>query len=182
MTDRTGVAFGRLGRFVARWPWAVIAIWLVLLGTLSTTVPPLDEMSVRNPVALLPADAPSAEATRQMSAAFNDSGAENILVVLLTDSNGLDGEDEAVYRKLVDRLLQDTTDVVMLQDFVRAPPLREALASKDGQAWILPVGLAGELGTPKAYNAYTHVSELVEDTLKGTSLSARMTGRGRRRR
>lgn len=176
MTDRTGVAFGRLGRFVARWPWAVIAIWLVLLGTLSTTVPPLDEMSVRNPVALLPADAPSIEATRQMSAAFNDSGAENILVVLLTDSNGLGSDDEAVYRRLVDRLRQDTTDVVMVQDFVSAPPLREALASKDGQAWILPVGLAGELGTPKAYNAYSRVSELVVDTLRGTSLSARMTG------
>ncbi len=176
MTERTGVVFGRLGRFVARMPWAVIALWMLLLATVSTTVPPLDEMSVRNPVALLPANAPSIEATRQMSEAFNDSGAENVLVVLLTDNNGLGSDDEAVYRRLVDRLRQETSDVVMLQDFVSAPPLREALASKDGQAWILPVGLAGELGTPKAYNAYTHVSELVEDTLKGSSLSARMTG------
>ena len=144
-------------------PWVVIALWMLLLGTLSTTVPPLDEMSVRNPVSLLPADAPSVEATRQMSAAFKDSGAENILVVLLTDNSGLGSDDEAVYRRLVDRLRQDTTDVVMLQEFVSAPPLREALASKDGQAWILPVGLAGELGTPKAYDAYVRVADLVEN-------------------
>jgi RND superfamily putative drug exporter len=168
--------FGRLGRFLVRWPWAVIAVWVLVLAGLSTTVPPLAEMSQRNPVALLPANAPSIEATRQMSKAFNDSGAENILVVLLTDNNGLGKDDEAVYRRLVDRLRQDNTDVVMLQDFVTAPPLREALASKDGQAWILPVGLSGELGTPKAYNAYTRVSGIVEDTLKGSALSARMTG------
>jgi RND superfamily putative drug exporter len=111
-----------------------------------------------------------------MNAAFKDSGAENILVVLLTDPKGLSSGDEAVYRRLVDRLRQDTTNVVMLQDFVSAPPLREALASKDGQAWILPVGLSGELGTPKAYSAYTHVVEVVNDTVKGSPLQARMTG------
>ena len=67
-------------------------------------------MSQRNPVALLPADAPSNVATRQMNDAFKDSGADNILVVLLTDNKGLSGDDEAVYRRLVDRLRQDTTN------------------------------------------------------------------------
>ena len=168
--------FSWLGRLVVRWPWAVIAFWVLLVAALSTSVPPLDQMAQRNPVALLPADAPSNVATRQMNAAFKDSGAENILVVLLTDNKGLSGDDEAVYRRLVDRLQQDTTNVVMLQDFISAPPLREALVSKDGQAWILPVGLSGELGTPKAYSAYSHVVALVDDAVKGTSLSARMTG------
>lgn len=145
MSEHTGGRFfAWLGRIVVRWPWAVIALWVLLAAAVSTQVPPLAEMSQRNPVALLPADAPSNEATRQMNAAFKDSGAENILVVLLTDTKGLSGGDEAVYRRLVDRLRQDTTNVVMLQDFVSAPPLREALASKDGQAWILPVGLSGE--------------------------------------
>lgn len=177
MTGLTGGGFfGWLGRLVVRWPWAVIAVWVLLAAAVSTAVPPLAEMSQRNPVALLPADAPSNVATAQMNAAFKDSGAENILVVLLTDSKGLSSDDEAVYRRLVDRLRQDTTNVVMLQDFVSAPPLRDALASKDGQAWILPVGLSGELGTPKAYSAYSHVVGLVDDTLKGSSLSARMTG------
>ena len=59
-----------------------------------------------------------------------------------------DPADEKVYRTLVDRLRQDNADVVMLQDFVTTPALREVLASKDDKAWILPVGLAGELGTP----------------------------------
>ncbi len=177
MTERGGAGiFGRLGRLAVRWPWAVIAVWILLAVGVSTQVPPLAEMSQRNPVALLPADAPSNVATRNMNEAFQDSGAENVLVVLLTDDKGLSKADETVYRRLVDRLRQDTTNVVMLQDFITAPPLRDTLASKDGKAWVLPVGLSGELGTPKAYNAYTHVSDLVEDTLQGTSLSARMTG------
>lgn len=175
-TEQAGGVFARLAGLAVRWPWAVIALWILLAGAVSTAVPPLAEMSQRNPVALLPDDAPSNVAARQMSATFGDSGAENVLVVLLTHNSGLTEDDEVVYRRLVDRLRQDTANVVMLQDFVRAPPLREALASEDGQAWILPVGLAGELGTPKAYNAYMQVSSLVDDTLKGTALSARMTG------
>ncbi len=177
MSKSTGGGFfGWLGQLIVRWPWAVIALWIALAAVVSTQVPPLAEMSQRNPVALLPADAPSAQATKQMTDAFKDSGAENILVVLLINNKGLDSSDEAVYRRLVDRLRADPADVVMLQDFISAPPLREALVSKDGQAWILPVGLAGELGTPKAYNAYLTVTGLIHDTLKGSTLTARMTG------
>ncbi len=133
-------------------------------------------MSLRNPVALLPADAPSAVTARQMTAAFNEAGSENVLVVLLTDEKGLNAPDEQVYRNLVDRLRQDTRDVLMLQDFLSAPPLRDTLQSKDGKAWILPVGLAGELGTPKSYEAYNRVAAIVDRTLAGTSMTAHLTG------
>ena len=64
----------------------------------------------------------------------------------------------------------------MLQDFLSTPPLRQVMTSKDHKAWILPVGLAGELGTPKAYEAYTRVADIVENTVAGTTLTANLTG------
>jgi len=161
---------------VVRWPWAVIGLWIALAVTLPLTVPSLDEMAQRHPLAILPADAPSSVTTRKMTEAFHESGSEDVLLVLLTDDKGLGPDDEAAYRKLVDALRADTHDVVMLQDFLSAPPLQKALTSKDNKSWILPVGLAGELGTPTSYRAYTRVAGIVTYTVAGSALTARLTG------
>lgn len=166
---------------MARRPWIVIGCWLVLALLLPSTVPSLTQMSQRHPVALLPADAASVVAAKKITKAFGEAGSENVLIVLLTNQDGAKGlgpADEGAYRGLVDRLRRDTKDVVMLQDFLSAPPLRDLLVSKDNKAWILPVGLAGELGTPESYRAYNDVVGLVNDTLKhgGSGLRADMTG------
>src|SRR5262245_18835584 len=135
--------FGRWGDVVVRRPWLVVAIWVVLAVALPLASPTLTEVAQRHPVAALPANAPSVVADEQMAAAFGEPVAANFLTVVLTNENGLGPADEATYRTLVERLRQDTTDVVVLQDFLRAPALREAMTSKDGKAWRLPVGLAG---------------------------------------
>ncbi|HEY0228837.1 MAG TPA: MMPL family transporter, partial [Mycobacterium sp.] len=158
----------------------MIGCWVALALVLPMTVPSLTEMAQRHPVAILPADAPSAVAAKKITKAFGQAGSENVLIVLLTDDKGLGPPDENVYRGLVDRLRRDTRDVVMLQDFLSTPPLHDVLASKDGKAWILPVGLSGELGTPESYRAYTNVVGMVNDTVKrndgAPTLKATMTG------
>ncbi len=158
----------------------IIGCWAVFALVLPATVPSLAEMSQRNPVALLPADAPSSVTAREIAKAFDEAGSENVLVVLLTRDQGLGPADEQVYRTLVDRLRDDPRDVVMLQDFVSTPELRDVLVSQDGSgdgdAWILPVGLAGELGTPEAYGAYTRVADIVDRTVSGSDLTAHLTG------
>lgn len=161
---------------MVRRPWPVIGFWALLVVLLPLFAPSLTEMAQRHPVAVLPADAPSVEAAAKVSAAFDEDGSENVLTVLLTDDQGLDRADEKVYRALVDRLRLDTEDVVMLQDFHTTPALREVLVSSDGKAWILPVGLAGDLGTPEAYAAYVRVAEIVKETVAGSTLTADVTG------
>lgn len=166
----------RLADFVVRWPWIVIGIWVALAVALPLTCPSLGEMAQKHPLAILPSDAPSSITARKMTEAFHESGSEDLLLVVLTDDKGLGPADEAVYRKLVGALRQDTRDVLMLQDFVSTPPLRSAVASKDHKAWVLPVGVAGELGTPQSYAAFNRISEIVENTVAGTSLTANLTG------
>ena len=81
--------FGRLGELVSRRPWIVIGCWVALPLVLPMAVPSLTEMSQRHPVAILPADAPSAVTAKKITQAFGQAGSENVLIVLLTDDRGL---------------------------------------------------------------------------------------------
>ena len=140
---------GRLARFVVRWPFFVILVWAALAVALPQTFPSLGEMAQKNPLAMLPADAPSSVAAQEMTKGFQETGTDDLLLVVLVDDRGLDRGDEPAYRNVVDALREDP-DVVMLQDFIETPALRPFLTSKDGKAWVIPVGLAGALGTPQS--------------------------------
>jgi RND superfamily putative drug exporter len=176
-TAGVGGVFQRLGDFVVRWPWVVIGCWVALAMVLPPLFPSLAEVTQKQPTSPLPASAPAIVSNRQMAEAFSKSGTEdNVLLVLLTNDKGLGPADEQVYRTLVDRLRQDSQDVVVLQDFVGTPPLRETLSSQDGKAWILPVGLSGDLASPEANAAYTRVADIVKNTVAGTPLTANLTG------
>ncbi|WP_372441021.1 MMPL/RND family transporter [Mycolicibacterium mengxianglii] len=148
----------------------------MIAAGLPSLFPSLMELSQRSPAAMLPADAPSAVATEQMTAAFRESGSENMLLIVLSDENGLSPADEDVYRTLVDKLKQDTKNVVMLQDFITTPPLREVMESKDRKAWLMPVGLTGLLASPESYEATTEVIKTVKETVEGSSLTEHVTG------
>lgn len=151
----------RLANVVVRWPWAVIGVWVAIAVALPLTFPSLNEMSQRHPLSILPGDAPSSVAARQMTEAFQESGSDNLLVVAFINEDGLKPADEATYRNVVDALRDDVTDVVMVQDFFTTPQLRPFLTSKDKTTWVLPVGLAGELGTPRAYDSYNRVADII---------------------
>jgi RND superfamily putative drug exporter len=170
----------RLADYVVRWPWVVIGIWVTVAVALPLMFPSLGEMAQKHPLAILPSDAPSSITARKMTEAFHESGSDDLLLVVLTDDNGLGPADEAAYRKLVDALRQDTRNVVMVQDFISTPPLRSVLTSKDHKAWVLPVGVAGELGTPQSYAAFNQISDVVKNALEqapaGTHLTANLTG------
>lgn len=166
----------RLGHLVGRRPWLVIAVWSALACVLALTAPSLEEISQQHPVAILPSDAPVLSATRTMNAAFGEAGLQSVAVVVLSDANGLSAADEGTYRKLVEALRRDTGNVAMVQDFVATPPLRELMTSKDRQAWMLPVGLPGDLGSPQSKHAYARVATIVKQTVAGSTLTANLTG------
>lgn len=151
----------RLAEIVARWPWAVIAVWVAMAVTLPLSFPSLNEMAQRNPLVILPADAPSSVTATKMAEAFQESGSDNLVVLAFINETGLTPADELAYRELVDALHDDVADVVSVQDFVSTPQLRQFLTSEDKTTWVLPVSLAGELGTPRAYEAFNRVADIV---------------------
>jgi RND superfamily putative drug exporter len=174
-----GGGFQRLAHLLTRRPWLVIGFWLLLVAMLSA-LPPVTQAAREHTTENLPSDAPVLVATRQMTQAFREPAAQNVALVVLTNDHGMTSADEDVYRTLVDKLRSDTRDVVMVQDFLSKPPLREVMASKDNKAWFIPVGLAGELGSPGSDKAYERVVDIVNKTIKqapaGSKLTAHMTG------
>jgi RND superfamily putative drug exporter len=175
-SGRPSAPFRRLGEFVVRRPLAVIALWLGLTAVLALTLPSLQQMLRERPVDLLPRNAPVVEATRQMVESFHESGSQNILLVVLTREGGLGPADEDVYRALVDNLHREHQAVATLQDFVGTPAVREVVASQDNKAWYIPVGLTGEIGTQRGYEAYKRVAEIAKQTTAGTALTVNLTG------
>ncbi|MGV9799471.1 MMPL/RND family transporter [Mycobacterium sp. NPDC003449] len=166
----------RLAGLVVRWPWAVIGVWAALLVVLPLSFPSLGEMAEKHPLAILPADAPSSVTAQKMTEAFHESANDDLLLVALINENGLGFADEATYRKLVDALKDDQRDVVSVQDFVGTPQLRDFLTSKDKTTWVLPVGLTGELGTPRAIESFNRVSDIVERSTAGSPMAVHLTG------
>jgi putative drug exporter of the RND superfamily len=166
----------RLADLVVRWPWAVIGVWVAIAVALPLAFPSLSEMAEKHPLVILPSDAPSSVTAAKMTEAFHESGNGDLMLVALINENGLRPADEATYRKLVDALHDDPADVVMVQDFVNTPQLRQFLTSKDNTTWVLPVGLAGELGTPRSFDSYNRVAGIVEHSVAGSPLTSHVTG------
>lgn len=165
----------RLAGVVVRWPWAVIGFWVALAIALPLAFPSLNEMAQKHPLAMLPNDAPSSIAAQQMAEAFQEPGTDDLLLVVLTDETGLRPAHETTYRKLVTALRAEP-DVVMLQDFVETPALRSFLTSEDNKSWVLPVGLAGQLGTPQSYASFNRVADVIEHNTAGSPLEVHLTG------
>lgn len=166
----------RLADSVVRWPWVVIGFWAALAIALPLSFPSLNEMATKHPLSMLPADAPSSIAARQMTEAFQEPGGDDLLLVVLTAEKGLDRSHEATYRKLVTALRDDPHDVVMVQEFIGTPALRSVLTSKDNKSWVVPIGLSGALGTPQSYAAFTRVADIVKKSTAGSPLEVHLTG------
>lgn len=169
-------AFESLGRFVVRRPIAILASWLVLLVVLFLLIDPLFVVAQKNPPDMLPKDSPVLAAGESMKEAFNEADGGNLAIVVLSNDDGLTPADEDVYRTLVDRLRADAANVKSTQDFVAIPELREAMTSKDGKAWTLPVSLAGNMGTAPGQEAYGNALKTVNEATAGSSLEVNVVG------
>jgi RND superfamily putative drug exporter len=184
MSPRTDVAdapavtgvYPRLGNLVTRRPFVVIGFWIVLAAVLSLALPPLAVVIGQKQAAIMPDDAPVMVATREMVAAFHDKGTDNVLLAVLTDDKGLSPSDENTYRTLVDKLRQDTADVVSQQDFLSSPEVRKVLSSEDNKAWYLPISLAGHAGSAEGAVAFANAAKLIKQTVSGSTLTSHLAG------
>lgn len=66
---KSGV-FDRVGDFVIKWPWLVIAGWVAVVAVLALTFPPLQVQAAKHETKPLPDNAPTMIAQREMDKAF----------------------------------------------------------------------------------------------------------------
>lgn len=169
-------AFESLGRFVVRRPIAILVFWVSLAVVLFLTISPLLVVSQKNPPALLPEGSPMLASTALMKEAFKGADGGNVAVVVLSKDDELTPADEEVYRRLVEALAGDTTNVKSTQNFVTIPELRQAMTSEDKKAWTLPISLAGTMGSGSGQKAYRAALKIVQETTAGSSLQVNVVG------
>lgn len=175
---KAGGLFDRIGSFVVKWPLIVIAGWIAVAATLALLLPPLQVQAAKRQQAPLPPDAPVMVLQKDMAKAFNETGgtATSLLMIVLTNENGLTAADEDTYRKLVENLRQDTQDKMSVQDFLGTPQMKEVLESKDKKAWNLPITLPADAADPETQKTYRNIAAIVKETVAGTTLTAHLSG------
>ena len=172
-----GGFFDRVGSFVLRRPLIVIAAWILLAAVLALVFPPLPAQTSKHPPQPFPDDAPTMVANREMTKAFgDDKGGGALISIILTDEKGISPADDDVYRKLIEKLREDTPDKLSVQDFISTPPMREVLASKDGKAYNLPVTVPGEIAAPTTIATFKHIVAITKQVTAGTTLTANFAG------
>lgn len=171
-----GAGFTGLAKLIVRHPLIVIALWLAAAAAVAMAVPPLSVVAERNPPGFLPADSVVLNAGAQMQDAFEETGAGNVAIVVLSNEEGLSDADEQTYRLIVRRLRDDTSNVLSTQDFINVPEIREVMTSEDGKAWQLPVSAVGAMGTAEGQTAYRNIVATVKDLTADTSLDAQVIG------
>lgn len=139
-------AFAVLRRF----RFFVVILWLALVVVVNIFVPQLEKVIAGSPYAVLPDSTPSSEVLKKMDVAFGGTGARSVAFVVLVNDHGVNQADLAFYESLMQRLRADHKDVSEVMDFISDPALKPMLASNDGDAVYIPVGLSGSAGSPEA--------------------------------
>lgn len=165
----------RSAAFVVRRPITIISLWLGLTAWSVLTLSAPHDAAVASSPAPLPSGAPSMVAGRAMNDAFDRSTSPNIVLLILTDPDGLKPGDEATYRQVVSRLATSAHDALTSPDGA-APGSQDRMISADNKSWILPLNLAGQVGSPTASIAYQRVVSSVQDAVARTPLTASFLG------
>jgi len=160
--------FGRIGQFVVRRAWLVIAAWIIVAGAVLTLSPKLTTSS--NETSFLPPSYESIQATNLQAKAFPNAFTPSSVIVF-TRSNGgpLTVGDEAKCIEVVGQV--KNAHIRLIQKILIGPLSPNRL--------VQTAGIEMPLGNP-ADLAYMDAIQQVRDQLArdttGTGITARVTG------
>src|SRR5438132_8989220 len=112
--------FQALGRFVSRYWWMFLGVWLVVLAALWWAAPPWQEVAQDLEFAFLPADVPSRKSEALLAKAFPDQRVVSNIVVIVERGNEQQGPPDRE-KKFIEDVLE--------------PGLREVVARHGGFAY-----------------------------------------------
>src|SRR5271163_2285559 len=87
--------FSALGRFVVKWRWVILVVWVLGTFLAVSSLPSLGSQVNNNNSAFLPASAPSNQAAALATPLIGSSDHSEIPVVAVTSNPTLDANDQA---------------------------------------------------------------------------------------
>ena len=140
--------FSRLGRFVVRFPWLIVAAWVVAAVACVLLAPSLTQVGAADETSFLPKDAESVRARAVLARAFPDEAAAGTATLVLHRSGALTDADRAYLDDLAAWMTgPDAPGTVrgVVTSVVSAdtkPELAPMLRSVDGTTEIATVNLS----------------------------------------
>lgn len=184
MGHQYSTRFERLGRFITRYSARVVLVWLGFGAVLAVAFPPLEQVARDHAVTPMPTDTPAMATMLEMGKKFGQEGFDNSVIVVMTSPNGFSPSAQIHYRATVERLRADSAAVRFVQDLIGnplaqgTPALREQAMSKDGHAWLMMVGLQGQLASPESFVAIQRVRSTIQQSFQESGVTAKVTGPG----
>ncbi len=170
---------GAMARAVTRRWWLVLLFWAVALGVLLVVAPPFRQVAAFDEGAFLSEDAPAIEGGQLLAEGWpDDSFTRNAAIVIERDGGGLRDADRQWARRLIDWFEsgEAPAEFGQVTTHLRDRDLRSSLASDDGRAMILLVGLQVAPFSPEANEAVAAAREHIGAADRPGGLSVHLTG------
>ncbi|WP_102142191.1 RND family transporter [Mycobacterium hubeiense] len=167
-----------IGRLIARFPLAVVVLWLAGAAVGTLAVPQLEGVVHEHSRSFFPADASASVAAERMGEIFGDSDTNNVSYVVLESSHGLGPAESQYYRALLDALRADTAHVRSVLDLWSQPLAAPVVESEDQRAVSVMLRLSGELGSAEATESVAAVRSAVSELAAPPGLRTYVTGPG----
>jgi uncharacterized membrane protein YdfJ with MMPL/SSD domain len=156
--------FQRLGYWIAKYPFPVIAAWIVAAVVLTLVAPGLDEVSSSDQSDFLPEDAPFVHAQEVQARAFPEQSAASSSVVVVDAGPSGDVRNPETWAFLAELeawLNSDTApdNVSQVAGPVTAPELADKLISADGRLALVGVGIDSPMDTRLTDEAVAAIDE-----------------------
>lgn len=160
-----------------RW---VLGAWVVAALGLFLAAPPFAEVAVRDPASFLPEDAAVVEGAELIQEGWPESARVDLVVVAARDGGELTDRDRAYLSGLIDAL-DPTTGRVDGIEAITSPldpddPVAESLASPDGQALLVTVGIEPAPFSPPSDDVVSEIRAVIGDLDPPDGLEVGTTG------
>jgi len=162
----------KLGSFITRNRWWVIAVWVVIAIVITAFSPKLSSVTSSDQTSFLPSKYESVQAQKIGDKAFPQSKNDvEILLVKRTDGGKLTSADQQAIQTLADKL-----QAAKVQKVVTVRTSDQAV-SKDGTAQMVQITVKGQATGGKADVDFAKaVRNKTKQLVAGTSLSTGLTG------
>ncbi|WP_353109342.1 MMPL family transporter [Gordonia sp. (in: high G+C Gram-positive bacteria)] len=182
MAHQYSAGFEKVARVVIKRSRVVVGFWIALAIVVSLAWAPLEDVAARKAASPMPKESQSIQAMTAMAEKFQEDGNLNSAIIVMSDSAGFTEQARARYSATVERLRGRPDAVANVQDVLGDPvassskTVRSQVMSDDGKAWILLVGMVGELGSPSTMASLEVVRDIVGQTFAGSTTTAKVTG------
>ncbi|HEY2950241.1 MAG TPA: MMPL family transporter [Micromonosporaceae bacterium] len=163
--------FERIGRFVVRNPWKVIATWVLAAVATVAFAPGLGDVTSQEQADFLPDRYESVKAMNLAQSAFGDANDSTAtIVVKRTDGAQLTNADQATVTQLATAI--DGAGIDRVTGVMTGPQT----LSPNKLVQLVNVGLRGFGDDPKLLDAVKQIRDVGKPTLQGTGLRMAVTG------